>query len=547
MARYTEEDVDSAIAAVRAGRSIRKAALEWGVPRATLQERISGRSAGKEGFSHLQKVDPVTEERLAQWVLLQSDLGLPPTHAELREFASRVLKAQGLDVSLGKHWVSRFLTRNPSIQVHRSRSIDSRRLNGATTDIIRRWFQRLAIPAVKTIKPKNRHNTDEIGIMEGMGKNGLVLGRAQKAVIQRKTPGGRTWSSIIECISAVGTFLPPLVIFKGSSLQQQWYPLDLKPFIGWKWDYQKKGWTDDSIGLEWVQKVFIPLTRPDDPSEARLLILDGHGSHITVDFMWECYQNNIQLLYLPPHASHVLQPLDVAVFSPLKTAYRKYLGYATYLHDSSVAGKRNFLECYRRARLDAFTLSNILSGWRATGLWPVSVRHPLLSPLLLKKPLQKAPMNLKDVPTNSQVNNLLESTDLEAEKVVWSTPRHSQDLRRQLDIYTTTTKGSTTQRLLFSKVKKAFVEKDTQLAFERRENEAWKAKFEAAIPRKRKKVELSPQSKFASIEDIRRGQIAAGDVVDASSDSIGSDLTSEAEDCIVVGADDSESDDEDGA
>ncbi|KAI0388696.1 hypothetical protein F5Y17DRAFT_451912 [Xylariaceae sp. FL0594] len=65
MARYTEEDVDSAIAAVRAGRSIRKAALEWGVPRATLQERISGHSAGKEGFSHLQKVDPATEERLA--------------------------------------------------------------------------------------------------------------------------------------------------------------------------------------------------------------------------------------------------------------------------------------------------------------------------------------------------------------------------------------------------------------------------------------------------------------------------------------------------
>ncbi len=137
MPQYTEEDVDSAIAAVRMGRSIRKAALEWGVPRATLQERISGRSAGKVGFNHLQKVSPETEERLAQCLLLQSDLGLPPSHAELREFASRVLKAQGLNASLGKHWVSCFLARNPSIQVHRSRSIDSRRLNGATTGIIR--------------------------------------------------------------------------------------------------------------------------------------------------------------------------------------------------------------------------------------------------------------------------------------------------------------------------------------------------------------------------------------------------------------------------
>jgi hypothetical protein len=209
-----------------------------------------------------------------------------------------------------------------------------------------------------------------------------------------------------------------LVIFKGNSLQQQWYPLDLKPFKGWKWDHQKKGWTDNSIGLEWLRKVFIPLTQPDDPFEARLLVLDGHGSHATVEFIWECFQNNIQLLYLPPHASHVLQPLDVAVFSPLKTAYRKYLGYATYLNDSSVAGKRNFLECYRRARLDALSASNITSGWKATGLWPVSVKHPLLSPLLLKKPLPKRPITPKATQNNGQVNILPKLISLEDLKIV---------------------------------------------------------------------------------------------------------------------------------
>ncbi len=69
--------------------------------------------------------------------------------------------------------------------------------------------------------------------------------------------------------------------------------------------------------------------------------------------------------------------------------------------------------------------------------------------------------------------------------------------------------------------------------------------FEAAQPRKQKKVELSPQSKFANIEDIRRAQITAGDVEDDSSESSESDLPSEAEDCIMVVTDDSESDDGD--
>jgi hypothetical protein len=54
-------------------------------------------------------------------------------------------------------------------------------------------------------------------------------------------------------------------------------------------------------------------------------------------------------------------------------------------------------------------------------------------------------------------------------------------------------------------------------------------------------VELSPQSKFANIEDIRRAQIAAGDVENSSSKSSGSDIPSKAEDCIIVVADDSES------
>ncbi len=41
--------------------------------------------------------------------------------------------------------------------------------------------------------------------------------------------------------------------------------------------------------------------------------------------MWNCFNNNVYLVFLPAHTSHVLQPLDLSVFSPLKQAYRKYL------------------------------------------------------------------------------------------------------------------------------------------------------------------------------------------------------------------------------
>jgi hypothetical protein len=57
----------------------------------------------------------------------------------------------------------------------------------------------------------------------------------------------------------------------------------------------------------------------------RLLILDGHGSHVTMKFIEYCDSNRILLAIFPAHSTHTLQPLDVAIFSPLSTAYTKQL------------------------------------------------------------------------------------------------------------------------------------------------------------------------------------------------------------------------------
>jgi 4-hydroxybenzoate polyprenyltransferase len=77
---------------------------------------------------------------------------------------------------------------------------------------------------------------DEAGIMEGQGLNGLVVRSTKKRFIQKKQPGSRAWTSFIECISATGQALLPLVIFKGKSVQQQWFSLQLQGYKGWKFE-----------------------------------------------------------------------------------------------------------------------------------------------------------------------------------------------------------------------------------------------------------------------------------------------------------------------
>jgi hypothetical protein len=74
--------------------------------------------------------------------------------------------------------------------------------------------------------------------------------------------------------------------------------------------------------------------------------------------MEECCIYNIYPLYLPAHTSHVLQPLDLAVFGPWKASYRKWLSQLSDFDDSSAARKRNFLCCYEKARRSALSEVN---------------------------------------------------------------------------------------------------------------------------------------------------------------------------------------------
>jgi hypothetical protein len=115
--------------------------------------------------------------------LAQESLGLSPTHAQIRIFVGRVACARGDSNPLRKRWIEGFLRRNPILKTKRQFLIDSIRVNGATTKVIKKWFQKMALPCIKAIKPENRWNMDEAEIIEGIGDNGLVVESVYKRFI----------------------------------------------------------------------------------------------------------------------------------------------------------------------------------------------------------------------------------------------------------------------------------------------------------------------------------------------------------------------------
>ena len=219
MPRYTEDDIAQAIKDTTNGKSLRLAAREQGVPYPILRGRIEGGENHSNTVESQQRLSRVQEDHLANWVLTQEALGVPLTYTQIKEFAQRLLILKGDYKSLGKRWIQAFLQRNPTLKTKRFRNIDSRRVNSATIPIIKSWFQLLAIPQIQAIKPEYRYNIDESGIMEGFGANRLVVGSAGKRSIQKKQPGACAWTLFLECISATGKALTPLVMFKGKTVQ----------------------------------------------------------------------------------------------------------------------------------------------------------------------------------------------------------------------------------------------------------------------------------------------------------------------------------------
>ena len=119
---------------------------------------------------------------------------------------------------------------------------------------------------------------------------------------------------------------------------------------------------------KWLTETFEPITRDRANGRTRLLIFDGHGSHTTTDIIRHCILNNIQLALLPPHTSHKTQPLDVGVFSSMKSHVTRMR--SIFRTQVPRIEKAEWLTAFIKARPMAFTPINIASGWSGTGLRP---------------------------------------------------------------------------------------------------------------------------------------------------------------------------------
>jgi regulator of replication initiation timing len=250
------------------------------------------------------------------------------------------------------------------------RRYDYQRAKCEDPTVIRNWFRLVENAIAKYgIDLADIYNFDETGFMMGVIASGMVVtGTDRRGRPKSVQPGNREWITVIQAINAEGRAIPPFIIGAGQYHLANWYRDSNLPG-DWVIATSPNGWTDNEVGLEWL-KHFDRCTSKRSNSRYRLLILDGHESHHSIDFERYCKENKIITLCMPPHSSHLLQPLDVGCFNLLKKAYGREIEHLIRCSMTHVS-KTEFFSAFYAAFQATMTEKNIKSAFRGAGLVPL--------------------------------------------------------------------------------------------------------------------------------------------------------------------------------
>ena len=380
--KWTEDSMARAMRCVMEGElGVNRAADQFGVPRTTLKDRMSGR------VTHGSKSGPapyLTEEEegeLQSYLLSCAEVGYPKTKNEVIGIVRKVvLKKRGTLVDFkGKGWWNRFVERRPHISLRKGDALALSRARAITSANIEQYYSLLK----KTLEEHGLmgcasriYNMDESG-MPLDHKPPMVVARRGIKKVHCRTSGNKSQITIIACANAAGSIIPPMVIFEGQRFNPEWSKGEVPDTL---YGMSDKGWTDQELFYYWLTELFVKQIPPARPV---MLLVDGHSSHYEPVTIRAAAEQGIVIFCLPPHSTHVAQPLDVSFFRPLKVYWSEACHTYMQSNPGCVVTKYQFSKLFAEAWHKAIRPQNLMAGFAKTGVHPFdpgAIKAPTLPP-----------------------------------------------------------------------------------------------------------------------------------------------------------------------
>lgn len=252
-----------------------------------------------------------------------------PSRSDITEMANKILKNNGINYTLTSKWIDSFLKHDFSpFQQAEAYPMEEERCS-VTPQLVNEWFELLTQLDVDSIDPSLLINIDESGY------GGTTKNKNEKRIVvvsldvdvsnlQYAIPRTERHITAVCTITAQRKFLKPILIHSNKTLSYDARQCTF--YTNAYYEHTKTAFISTIIYERYFINEIIPYIENrrielNNPDARAAVIVDGHKSHNTPELLAELARHNIEYIMMPPHTSHLIQPLDRYFFHVAKQAF----------------------------------------------------------------------------------------------------------------------------------------------------------------------------------------------------------------------------------
>jgi hypothetical protein len=373
---YGEDVLRDALKLVNDGTPLKTAVKQYGIPPKTLKRHRDGKvlNPGIVSLGRFRpQFVPEYEGELVDLIQSMERAMFGLSCFDVRRLAFDFAMNMGLQHRFnvqnklaGVDWLRGFMARNPQLSIRTPEGTNMSRAVGFNREQVATFYrvykQVLTDSGATALKV---WNVDETGVSTVQRPTKILATKGARQV-SKMTSGERGQTvTVMCCMNAGGIYIPPMFICPRKRMVESLLNGAPPASFG---TCTPSGWTDNKCFMEWL-KHFVAIAKPAK-DDRHVIVLDGHHSHKSLEAVIFCRENGIDLITLPPHCTHKMQPLDTTFFKGLKTAYNSAANSWMMQNEGrritfyEVAGI--FSKAYNRSA----TVERAVKGFESTGLWP---------------------------------------------------------------------------------------------------------------------------------------------------------------------------------
>lgn len=373
--KYSEESMANALSDVRNGMSYRAASKKHCIPRITLMRKHKRNLPAKTKMGPATAFSEEQENMLVHWIITMAKAGFPVSKETLlfsvKKLATEFSVKFGGKTNPGRKWYNLFRARHPNISIRTSQNLTSSR--GLVSEVdISNWFQEVKnyLDQNKLTSilndPQRVFNTDETAFFVNPKPGKVLAQKGSKNIYTSAGSDEKENITVLLTANAAGQLAPPMVVYRFVRIPQNIVAAVPKE---WAIGRSENGWMTQQLFYEFICNIFLPWVKKENIPLPVIFFMDGHTSHVSLPLSKFCSKNGIELIALYPNATHLLQPMDVAVFHTMKTVWRQKVQEWRMENEGKQVGKADFPKVLEGV-LPYVTPKILENGFKKCGLVP---------------------------------------------------------------------------------------------------------------------------------------------------------------------------------